>query len=458
MDVPHSDERTTTAASPASVTAPADWLRALIVAYSFPPVGGAGVQRMLKLAKYLPEHHVVPTVLTVANPSVPLTDASLLHDLPPGIQVLRARTLEPGYALKRAAWNETAHHRKIRLGALAKELLVPDAQILWQPGAQAAMLKKLYFSGPPPQVVLISAPPFSQFLLAPIVRLLRRKVAVILDYRDEWSTYRTAYEMMGGRIGSKIGDPLESALLRTAHAVITATEEFRDNLLSHFRFLDPARVHAIPNGYDADDFPTDLPSPPRDRFVIGYAGTVFKLTSVRGFLGAVRLLHERAPELARHLHVRFIGRIVDTELDAFEGMEALGVERVGYLEHAQSLIELSRSHLVLCTLDEVPGVERIYPAKIFELMYLGRPCLTLSPPGALTRLVSRHRLGDVLPPRDEARIAAYLEARLRAFREGNGHARAAEASFAPRGIERYARRALAGEFAAVMREASRLAD
>ncbi|HWL85895.1 MAG TPA: hypothetical protein VNO21_08840, partial [Polyangiaceae bacterium] len=211
-----------------------------------------------------------------------------------------------------------------------------------------------------------------------------------------------------------------------------------------------------PNGYDPDDFPAELPSPPRDRFVIGYAGTVFKLTSVRGFLGAVRLLHERAPELARYLHVRFIGRIVDTELDAFEGTESLGVERLGYLEHAQSLSELAKSHLVLCTLDEVPGVERIYPAKIFELMYLGRPCLTLSPPGALTRLVSRHHLGDVLPPRDEPRIAAYLEASLRAFRGGNGH-RGSPASFAPVGIERYARRALAGEFATAMRAASALA-
>ncbi|WP_394826575.1 glycosyltransferase [Pendulispora albinea] len=458
--MPFTNEQTTTNVPANSPEADRDRLRTLLVSYSFPPVGGAGVQRMLKLAKYLPEHGVLPTVLTVANPSVPLTDESLLRELPPGIDVLRARTFEPGYAVKRAAWSRTASHRKSRLGAIAKELLVPDPQILWQPAAQAAMLRQLYFSPRPPDVVLISGPPFSQFLLAPLARL-RGKTGVVLDYRDEWSTYRTTYEMMGGRLASKIGDPLESALLRAAHVVITATEEFRDNLLGHFRFLQPSRVYAIPNGYDAEDFPSELPSPPRDKFVIGYAGTIFKLTSVRGFLGAVRLFHERSPELARYLSVRFIGRIVDTELDAFEGTEALGVERVGYLEHAQSLSELARCHLVLCTLDEVPGVERIYPAKIFELMYLGRPCLTLSPPGALTRLVSRHGLGDVLPPRDEARICTYLETRIRAFRGGNGHAHTDEngaPSFAPLGIERYARRALAGEFAAAMREAAKLAE
>ena len=72
-------------------------MRALIVSYAFPPVGGAGVQRVLKLVKYLPEHGITPAVLTVANPSVPLSDHSLESDIPPGVEVLRTPTLEPGY-------------------------------------------------------------------------------------------------------------------------------------------------------------------------------------------------------------------------------------------------------------------------------------------------------------------------------------------------------------------------
>src|SRR5882724_8069430 len=75
-------------------------MRALVVAYAFPPVGGAGVQRVQKLVKYLPLHGVTPSVLTVANPSVPLRDDSLESDLPGDIEIVRAPTLEPGYALK----------------------------------------------------------------------------------------------------------------------------------------------------------------------------------------------------------------------------------------------------------------------------------------------------------------------------------------------------------------------
>src|SRR5262249_30997160 len=156
------------------------------------------------------------------------------------------------------------------------------------------------------------------------------------------------------------------ALLRGAHAVVTATEEFRAGLLARFSFLDAARVVTIPNGYDPDDFPSDLPGPPRDRFVATYAGTVFSLTSARRLLGAVRRLHAAEPALAGRLSVRFLGRIVPTEVDAFEGTEALGVERVGYVPHGRVLRELSASHLTLCLLDDVPGSERVYPAKIFE--------------------------------------------------------------------------------------------
>src|SRR6185369_4533868 len=102
-----------------------------------------------------------------------------------------------------------------------------------------------------------------QFLLAP---LARSRAAVVLDYRDEWSVIRNEYEMTKSRIARVIGDPLEALLLRRANMVTTATEEFRENLLARFRFLDPSSVVAIPNGFDPEDFPKELDPPPTDKF------------------------------------------------------------------------------------------------------------------------------------------------------------------------------------------------
>ena len=70
-----------------------------VISYNFPPVGGAGVQRPVKFVKYLREFGSgAPVVLSVANPSVPVRDKSLLKDIPDDVKVYSARTLEPSYS------------------------------------------------------------------------------------------------------------------------------------------------------------------------------------------------------------------------------------------------------------------------------------------------------------------------------------------------------------------------
>lgn len=428
-------------------------LRALIVSYVFPPVGGAGVQRVLKLVKYLPECGVQADVLTAKDPSVPLQDDSLARDVPAETQVFRVRTFEPSYRTKQVAWQAAANPHpglaarlKRQAVALGRRLLVPDPQLLWLPAAQLALAQRLR-AKEADDVVFISGPPFSQFLLAALCRL-RRGTAVVLDYRDEWTMTSSAYEMSGA---AQVNAQLERAILRCAHAITTATEEFRTALLRRFRWLDPSRVHTIPNGYDSDDFPADLPSPSSGRFVLTYSGTVFRLTSAAGFIAGLRLLHARDEALAKLLEVRFVGRIVDTEASHFEGTEGLGLRRLGYLEHGRALWHLAESHAALCILDDVAGVERIYPAKIFEIMRLGRPCLALTPDGALATLVRRHRLGQVVHPRDAEAVAHSLARMLRSFGD------AVPSDHAPVDIERFDRRAQAADFAQVFRSAKALA-
>ena len=244
-------------------------------------------------------------------------------------------------------------------------------------------------------MLLVSGPPFSQFLMAPLARAAG--VGVVLDYRDEWSTLRTSYEMSAldrrarARRSARSGAPPHA---RTP--VVTATDEFRANLLARFPFLDPARVHAVPNGYDPDDFPRDLPDPPRDRFVVTYAGTVFALTSARGLLGAVRRLHARDAQAARAVarplrraHRRDGGRCLRGEPRRSASSAS------GYVPHGDVLRELAASHLTLCLLDDVAGAERIYPAKIFELMHLGRPDAHPRPAGAARSRASSNHTGSV---------------------------------------------------------------
>ena len=426
----------------------------LIVAYAFPPSGGAGVQRLGKLAKYLPMHGIEPQALTSSNPSVPVTDDTLVGDLPPGMRITLARTLEPGYSSKQAAWNAeaasspTLRERAIRVATfVVRQLAFPDIQVLWLPGAWRA-LRRVQRSAGAPDAVIISGPPFSPFLLAGTAR---RRCAVVLDYRDEWRLIREQMEMTRSRLSRWFGDGVEAAVLRRADMVTMATDEYRTSLLQRFPFLRPEQVVAIPNGYDPTDFPATLRTPPTDRLRLTFAGTVYRITRPAGLLEAVREVHRREPQLAALLEVQFIGRVVDSERAALDDMRTLGVRTVSYLPHQQLLEELSASHFTMCILDDLPGAENIYPGKIFELMHLGRRCLVLCPEGALSRLVGDINLGPCLRPRDVQGITDLLIDMLREFQAGrvSGTAEGSQ----PTGIERFDRRVTAGQFADVVRTA-----
>ena len=110
--------------------------RVLFISYIFPPVGGAGVQRTTKFVKYLHHFGWSASVLTVANPSVPLYDRSLLADIPKHTLIRKAHTWEPSYSLKSviAAGSGNSERALGAIGGLVKED-VPDAH-LWRPAGR----------------------------------------------------------------------------------------------------------------------------------------------------------------------------------------------------------------------------------------------------------------------------------------------------------------------------------
>jgi len=405
-----------------------------------------GVQRVSKLVKYLPEFGVEPIVLTAKDPSVPVEDVTSLRDIPENTEIVRTRTFEPGYRMKEKVWHDAAKPSPFRraLARFASQLFIPDPQILWLP-ATAPQIARLSTSV---DVVLVTAPPFSAFMLGPLAR-----VPFVLDYRDEWRM-ASSYEMHGSPLATRLVDRLEPALARRAAMIVTATEEFRENLLRRIPLLDPARVVTITNGYDPDDFQSlaNVPAAPcggpGQTIILTHAGTTFRHTSPKGLLAALRLLQERDPSILARINVRFVGRIVPTEMAAFDRAALPCVHRVPFVPREQALQMLSQSHVAMVILDEVPDAESIYPAKIFELMHLRRPVLALAPPGALSRLVNRHNLGTVVGPRDAPAIAEAITRYVREFDDGG------ISPMRPRDIERFHRREIAGKFAEVLRSAA----
>jgi glycosyltransferase involved in cell wall biosynthesis len=292
--------------------------RVLLICYQFPPVGGAGVQRVAKFVKYLPVFGWAPSVLTVANPSVPVYDRSLGADIPPETLVCRARTWEPGYAFKAAV--SAAHGAPFGGRARGRHLagrpargvtnllLQPDPQVLWFPGAVregARLLAAVRHAA-----VVASGPPFSAFLVG--AALSRRAgLPLVLDYRDEWELSFYMENKRPDRLARSLQGQMQQRLVRAARAVVATTRRSSEALE---RVRDAAgsgaRVTWIYNGFDPTDFPP-APLGPRRRgapYRLAYVGTLWDLQSVAPLVEAVLRLARRAPELAAGLELVFAGR------------------------------------------------------------------------------------------------------------------------------------------------------
>jgi glycosyltransferase involved in cell wall biosynthesis len=401
--------------------------RLLLVSYTFPPVGGAGVQRVAKFVKYLPQFGWDVTVLTTANPSVPVHDESLEAEIPPATIVLRTRTLEPGYKLKstvagaglspRRTW--LAAGKQAALGAvkgIANGLLQPDPQILWMPHAlwhgRKELRRQRY------DAVMASGPPFSSFLLAAALARFGR-LPLLLDYRDEWGISNQYWEnRQSGWLSGWVQAGMQRRVLRRASAVIATTRASARHLRELcLNYGSPAEIQCVLNGFDPADFaarhvPADE-RPTQGGFHLSYVGTLWKLTTCRPLAEALRRVAAEVP-LRDRFRLSVIGRSTPAEQGTLEGLKQLGlqVEEHGYMDHHQALAHMQSASELCVILADLPGAERVLPAKVFEYMAARRPILAIAPRGELWDVLRHYPAATLIEPSNVAALASHLQARI----------------------------------------------
>lgn len=406
--------------------------RVLFISYPFPPVGGAGVQRVTKFVKYLPEHGWLPSVLTVANPSVPALDHSLLADIPPQVMVRRAKTWEPGYRAKAAMTSNagepnTSARRGLKAAIkglahrAAKLVLQPDPQILWMPHALREGRRLLEEHSH--AAIVASGPPFSTFLIG--ASLSRRSgLPLVLDYRDEWDISNAYLEnkrldavslYLQSRMQKKVVRAARSLIATTGHSA-RALEAVRD------RAGSKATVGWIYNGFDPKDFGAMPPVPegPKETYRLAYVGTLWNLTDVAPLVAGVERLACDDPELTAKLELVFAGRRTPQQsavLDRLRGLPCKLVEHP-YLDHAGA-VELIGSADGLCVLlSDVPAAERVVPAKIFEYMAARRAIVAIGPRGEMWDLLQKSPAAWLNTPDDVKGIAQALAAEIKRVVDG----------------------------------------
>lgn len=362
----------------------------LFLCYFFPPLGGGGVQRSTKLAKYLPDNGWQPVVITV-NPNRRNSveqglDFSLLADVNGKTDIIRCKSFELSnlyYGLYRL------HLRK---ALFEFERMVPflhmDYKIGWYfPALKASreIVKEL-----PIKIIYSSSPPYSSHFLGLKLQKLYG-LPWVADFRDPWTqvaTYRPRTPLHAW-----LEAKLEHKILMQADAIIANTPINKENLIRKYK-NSSHKIHVIPNGFDPADFDKAISSlRPSQKFVISCIGKFYEMPNTGVFFRAYRQLSDKY----ENTFLRLLGWQSREIRNVAQNILRNGTwEIVARIEH-KSAVQIMRESSIL--LGNLPNERCIHwiPGKLYEYLAAKRPILFIGPSeGNAAEIIRQTKSGKVV--------------------------------------------------------------
>ncbi|MDI6808837.1 MAG: glycosyltransferase [Candidatus Eisenbacteria bacterium] len=434
--------------------------RLLIVAYYFPPLGGMGAIRPLKLAKYLSRKNFEVFVLAPEKGTSEITDESII--IPPELNVVRSSALTDRIRLflARAGRTTTAGsmnsqrfepsgNEQPRAGSSVAEevgdadgrtvlesanrtalqkprgllsqfardflvnwILIPDGKAGWIPSALSCAEKLIEKERI--DLIFSTSSPFTDHVIG---YLLKRRLGKpwIADLRDLW-----AQDEYMGRPAMRraIDRKLEKGVLRLADAITVVSSEHHDKFIDVYPAFR-GKTWIVPNAFDPEDL--EVPCCEKTKFFsLTHTGTVYGedknfedlFIVLRDLLREGKIDRERVKLSFFGLPNRFILRLI-SELNLGEVVEYRGlVNRKDALKTQRE----SRMLLLSAKGGEDPALRGAVRAKLYEYLFSGTPVLAMCNPGsAPARIILKAGAGEVVKPGDREGLRAAIQRRYDEF-------------------------------------------
>jgi glycosyltransferase involved in cell wall biosynthesis len=432
----------------------------LCLAYHFPPVGGAGVQRSVKFVRHLPGFGYQPIVVTgLGRTGVEWTpeDQSLLSELPADLPTFRVNRPEPA----------GRSGLKARLDRWLR--LRTPWQRWWQEQCFTTALQAAH--GRRPCLVYASMAPYETAAVAARVAG-ELGIPWVADLRDPWALDEMLVYPTGLHRRLEIAAMGQS--LRSAAAVVMNTPEAAHALRRELHAVHPEKVFTITNGFDAEDF-RGTPPPREDRaFRIAHTGFLHtwlgnrhqKGGRLRRWLGGARLevdiltrshvvllralraLFAKDPLARSEVELHLAGPLTasDRKVSEDSGLSDR-IRTPGYLDHHRSVALLRTADLLFLPMHALPAGERsrIVPGKTYEYLAAGRPILAAVPAGDARDFLVEAGTARVCEPGDERAMTGILHSELLRWR-AERDAPAPDSEYLRRFERRELTRSLAGLF------------
>ncbi len=426
--------------------------KVLIITYYWPPSGGSGVQRWLKMSKYLHDFGWEPIIYTADGGEMPARDDSLLQDVHPDTVVIKRKVLEPYSIYKRFVGQKKnegfgvgflAEEKKIGLAQriatwVRGNFFIPDARKFWIKPSISFLRK--YLKENPVDAIISTGPPHSMHLIA-LGLAGKLSIPWVADFRDPWTTIDFYDQLMLSKRADKKHKQLERLVLERSTKVVTVSNGCAKDLIR----AGGKEVSVITNGYDQTDFEHVTTELTAD-FTITHIGSMNKDRNPIALWTVLGELAKQEPEFKQKLRVRFIGKTDHTVLRTMrENGLADNVEQLKYMPHKEVIKKLKESQILLLPLNNTPNVKGILTGKLFEYLAAERPIFCIGPPdGDAGQVIAETDSGTTVDFADKTNMTNVVQEWFRSYKTNNLQRKSSDQ------VLKYSRKALAGKYAELL--------
>ena len=378
--------------------------RGLVISYYFPPTGGGGVQRWVKLLKYLAEYgwefSVIANTHSISSPK----DESLLKELPENVNIIRTQKSKIAVSIqKKTPFLRQSGYWQRWISAFFR---ITDSRKAWNNIAREYLNEELKHHKY--DAIIFTSPPYSlAFLAAEIEQQV--DCPVFLDLRDPWTInpYKI-YPTLLHRLWDK---KREISSITKIKYLISAYQSTIDDYNGRIDNFSTKKVLILPNGFDEADFDhlDKLTSFKGGEFNIGFSGSIYShLNTPHPLFNAMSRLKEEGLDI----HFHHIGTSV---YDLSQLAKKYSIEEKvhiwGYHSHKKSL-EILNMMDVLCIIldDSLPYAENTVGGKFYEYLRLKKPIFAIVPEnGEAAKLIYKTNAGIVVSGRNIEKVVKKLK-------------------------------------------------
>jgi len=429
--------------------------KVLIITYYWPPSGGAGVQRWLKFAKYLPQYGWEPIIYTPENPDFAIEDQSLQKDISKDLQVIKRKIWEP-YEIYKALIGKKGQKVNVSFAGAGKRqgfihrlalsirgnFLIPDPRCFWiRPSVH--YLRK-YLKDNPVDAIISTGPPHSMHLIG--LKLHRKtNIPWIADFRDPWTNIDFYRELNLNWVADLIHHRKEKQVISEATEVVSVTPTWCREL-SEKAGRPVSLVH---NGYDEEDI-IRINDPIDTDFSIVHIGSINAARNPKVLWIALNELIQEQPELKKNLKIKLVGNIEPVVFSDIESYNLTDyIEKIGYLSHQEAIVFQQTSQLLLLLINNTPNAGGILTGKLYEYMASARPILAIGPVVSdIATLLDETQSGTIVDFYDVAGMKSVILDFFEKYKLGKLNSQAS-------GYQQYSRKAQCGVMAQLLNDVSK---